>query len=95
MIAIGIPALKKISLSFPIAGICIVLGSVFQAVGDGYLSMISSIVRQIVILIPCAYILGKIGGLDSVWYAFVFAEFFALLIHVFFYRNEDKKKLQF
>lgn len=95
MLAIGIPALKKISLSFPIAGICIVLGSVFQAVGDGYLSMISSIVRQIVILIPSAYILGKIGGLNSVWYSFITAEFFALILHVVFYKNENKKKLQF
>lgn len=95
MLSIGIPALRRISLAFPLAGICIVLGSIFQAVGDGYISMIASIVRQIVVLIPSAYLFGKLGGLDAIWLSFLFAEFFSLVLHIIFYIREDKKKLQF
>lgn len=96
MLALGIPALKKISLSFPLAGICIVLGSIFQALGDGWISMVCSIIRQIVVLIPSAYFFGKIRGrVEDIWYSFLFAEFFALTLHIIFYKKEEKNKLQF
>ena len=91
MLEIGCPALKKISLSFPIAAFLIVIGALFQAMGDGYLSMITSIVRQIVLLIPAAFIFGRLWGLDAVWYSFIFAEAISAVMNVFFFRFELKK----
>ena len=90
MEAIGRTALTRISLTFPLAAISIILGSLFQSVGDGYLSMIISVVRQLVVLIPAAWILGKLYGLDAVWYSFVFAEIIALAMSLLFYRKEKK-----
>ena len=60
MLEIGIPALRVISLSFAFAGICIVISSSLQALGHGFLSMMISITRQLIILLPSAYILAKI-----------------------------------
>ncbi len=59
--------------------------------GDGYLSMIISIVRQIFVLIPVAWLLGRIHGLHTVWYTFAIAEVFALVLSVFFFFKEKKK----
>lgn len=95
MLAIGIRALRTISFSFPIAGFCITLGCTFQAVGDGYLSMINSIVRQIGFLIPFAWIFGKLGGLDAIWYAFLVAEVISCILNVLFFRMEQRTKLNF
>jgi len=96
MLRLGVPALRIISLHFPIAAICIGMGSVFQALGFSLYSMINSIVRQLVVLIPCAYVLGRVtGSVDAVWWAFIVAEMFSLaLTCVFFtriYKNVIKK----
>jgi len=91
MMAIGERCLKTISLSFPIASISIIMISLFQAKGDGYLSMIVSIIRQIVVLIPSAWLLGHFFGLDAVWYAFVIAEVVALTVSSTFFRMELKR----
>ena len=64
MISIGIPALRIISLSFIFAGYCIVVGSMFQALGNGIMSLIVSIGRQLVVLLPAAYLLSKSGNLN-------------------------------
>lgn len=74
MLSIGVPALKTISLSFPLAGFSICIGSVFQAVGKSYYSLITSVARQLVVLIPVAYLLSKLGDVNLVWYAFPLAE---------------------
>lgn len=74
LVSMGIDALKTISLSFPIVGIAIVGSTTFQAVGKGFTSMAISFLRQIIILLPVAYILGKYGQLSHVWYAFPIAE---------------------
>ena len=74
MTAIGIPALRTISISFLLAGFCIVCGSVFQALGNGVYSMIVSIARQLVVLLPVAYLLSKLGEVGYVWWAFPIAE---------------------
>lgn len=66
MLEIGIPALRVISLSFAFAGICIVISSSLQALGHGFLSMMISITRQLIILLPSAYILAKFGGIHAV-----------------------------
>ena len=70
MLEIGIPALRVISLSFAFAGICIVISSSLQALGHGFLSMMISITRQLIILLPSAYILAKFGGIHAVWWSF-------------------------
>lgn len=89
--AIGEVALRRISLTFPLAAVSITVGALFSAMGDGYISMISSIVRQLVFLIPCAWLFGKLGGLDAIWWSFAVAEIVALAITVFYFRRELKK----
>lgn len=78
MMAIGVPALKTISLSFILAAVNINFGASFQALGRSYYSMIVSFARQIVVLLPVAYLLSKTGVLDYVWYAFPIAEIASL-----------------
>ena len=86
MLRLGVPALRIISIHFPIAAICIGMGSVFQALGFSIYSMINSIVRQLVVLIPCAFVLGRVtGSVDSVWWAFLIAEMFSLLLTGIFF----------
>lgn len=74
MLSIGVPALRTISLSFVVAGFCIAMSSVFQAIGKSYFSMIVSFTRQLVVLVPAAYLLSKTGVLENVWWAFPIAE---------------------
>ena len=80
MIELGVPALKIISTSFILAGVCINLGSAFQALGKSYFSMIISFCRQIVVLLPAAYLLSKTGVLNNVWFAFPIAEVMSLTV---------------
>lgn len=75
---IGVPAFRAISLSFIFAGFCIIAGSVFQAVGNGLLSMIVSIVRQLLVLLPSAYLLSLSGNINLVWFSFPIAELASL-----------------
>lgn len=80
MMELGVPALKIISTSFILAGVCINLGSAFQALGKSYFSMIISFCRQIVVLLPAAYLLSKTGVLNNVWFAFPIAEIMSLTV---------------
>ncbi len=80
MIAIGVPALKIISFSFLLAGFNIVTSSVFQALGNGVYSLIISVVRQLVVLLPAAFLLSRTGELNHVWLAFPIAEIVALTL---------------
>ena len=80
MMELGVPALKIISTSFILAGVCINLGSAFQALGKSYFSMIISFCRQIVVLLPAAYLLSKTGVLNYVWFAFPIAEVMSLSV---------------
>jgi len=84
MLSIGIRALRTIGVHFLIAWYCIIAGSVFQAVGNGMYSLIVSVARQLVILIPAAYILARIGGLNLVWWAFPLAELMSLCVSTIF-----------
>jgi len=79
LMEIGVKALRIISLAFPVIGPAIVGGTTFQAVGKGMPSLILSFSRQILILLPLAFLLGKIGGLDLIWYAFPIAELIAVV----------------
>ena len=92
LLAIGVPALRTISVSFLAAGFCIVSGSVFQALGHGVLSLTVSIVRQLVVLLPTAFALSRLGELDAVWWAFPFAELFSTALSaLFLYRVYQKE----
>ena len=84
MIEIGVPALRTISLSFLLAGFCIICGTVFQALGCAVYSMIVSIARQLVVLLPAAYLLSLSGNVNYVWWAFPIAELMSLLITTLF-----------
>ena len=84
MIEIGVPALRTISLSFLLAGFCIICGTVFQSLGCAVYSMIVSIARQLVVLLPAAYLLSLSGSVNYVWWAFPIAELMSLLITTLF-----------
>ncbi len=75
----GVPALRTISICFPVAAVCIILGSVFQALGKAVNSMLVSIARQLVVLIPAAFLLSLSGTVAAVWWAFPIAEVASLL----------------
>ena len=91
MLEIGIPALRVISLSFAFAGICIVISSSLQALGHGFLSMMISITRQLIILLTSAYILAKFGGIHAVWWSFNIAEIASLTLSLLFFKHMYNK----
>ena len=84
MLEMGVPALRIISVHFPLAGICIVCGSLFQALGNAVYSMINSICRQIVVLLPAAYLLAQLGNVNYVWWSLPIAELMSLTMTVIF-----------
>lgn len=94
MLEIGVPALRTISLSFLFAGFCIVSGSVFQALGNGVYSMLVSIARQLVVLLPVAYLLSRLGNVNYVWFSFPIAEVVSLGMSVFFLIQINKKVIR-
>ena len=93
MLEIGVPALRIISLSFLFAGFCICTLSICQALGHGFLSLTVSLIRQLVVLLPTAFLLSKIGGLSLVWWAFPFAELFSVALCLFYLRRIFKKEI--
>ena len=93
MLAIGIPALRIIGIHFLIAWFCIVTGTLFQAVGSAVYSMYVSLARQLVVLLPAAYILAKLGGLAWIWWSFPIAEVMSMAITLVCLRLTMKKKL--
>lgn len=94
MLSIGVPALRTISYSFLFAGFCIVCGSLFQALGNGVYSMIVSIARQLLVLLPTAYLLSLLGEVNYVWWAFPIAELMSLAVTVFFLLRINKKVIK-
>ena len=84
MLSMGVPALRIIAVHFPIAAVCIVIGTVFQSLGNGVYSMINSIMRQIVVLLPAAYLLSLTGNVNNVWWSFPIAEMMSLIVTLFF-----------
>ena len=90
MLAIGIPALRTISISFLAAGACIIVGSSFQALGKGIYSMFVSICRQLVVLVPVAWLMSRTGNLNAVWWAFPIAEIMGVICTVTFFLHLNK-----
>ena len=92
MLAIGVPALRIICMSFALAGCSIVMSSVFQALGHGVLSMFISLIRQLIVLLPCAFILALIGkhnggNVSYIWWSFDIAEIASLTTSLLFFRH--------
>ncbi len=93
MLRIGVPALRTISLAFVGAGYAIVLSSTFQALGKGLYSMFVSIARQLVVLVPAAWLLSRTGQLSAVWWAFPIAEIMSALVSTLFFLHLKKTLL--
>lgn len=85
MLQIGIPALRIICLSFPVAGLCITMGSIFQAFSKSIYSLIISVGRQLVILIPAAWLLSQTNNINLVWLAFPIAEIASLALSTYYF----------
>ena len=87
MESIGIPALRIISFHFPLAAVGIVLGSIYQAFSKSIYSLILSLCRQLVVLIPSAWLLARTGIVTNVWFSFLIAEVVSLVLSLIFFRK--------
>jgi Na+-driven multidrug efflux pump len=85
LLRLGIPALRIIGLHYPLAAVAIVLGSVFQAFSKSYFSLFVSLGRQLVILIPVAWLLSMTGSVTNVWWSFPISEVVSLMLTVIFF----------
>ena len=94
MLSIGIPALRLISLSFLLAGFNIIRISTMQALGHGVVSLTISVLRQLVVLLPSAFIFSRIWGLNATWISFPLAEVVALLITIVLFRKVYYNEIQ-
>ena len=94
MMGIGVVALRVISLSFLLAGICIIGSSSLQALGHGLFSMLISFGRQLLVLLPAAYLLAQTGNLDLVWYSFPIAEVASLALTTTFLLRVYRKSIR-
>ena len=94
MLSIGVPALRIISLSFLFAGYCIIVGSVFQAMGNGVYSLIISVARQLVCILPLAYFFAKVFGLHAVWYSIPLAEITSVVLSSILFRKIYVEKIK-
>lgn len=94
MLEIGIPALRIISLHFILAGYDIIGGSLCQALGNAVYSMLTSICRQLLVLLPAAYLLAQLGNINYVWWSFPIAELSAVLMNTFFLLKTNKNIIQ-
>ncbi|NLC62816.1 MAG: MATE family efflux transporter [Thermoanaerobacterales bacterium] len=93
MLSIGVPALRIISLSYIFAGTSIVSSSIFQAFGNGLLSLLTAASRQLVVLLPVAYGLSLLGDVNFVWWSYPIAEIASLVLSVMFLKYIYYKKI--
>ena len=91
---IGRAALRTISWSFPIAAICIVLGASFQALGNGIYSTVTSLARQMFVLLPVAYLMSLTGDVNKVWLAYPVAEIVSGAVTMYFFIKIYKQKIK-
>lgn len=91
MLTIGVPAMRIIAVHFCLAGFCIIAGSVCQAIGNPFYSLIVSVCRQLLVLVPVAWLLSKTGRLELVWWAFPIAELCSLLLSSIFLAKTMKQ----
>lgn len=93
LLAIGVVALRIISTHFFFAGFDIIIISSLQALGKGLSSMFISFTRQLIVLLPVAYLLSLTGNLDAIWWAFPIAEIASIILSLFFLRHAYKKEI--
>ena len=93
-LTMGIRALRTISWCFPVAAVCIILGSTFQALGTGIYSTIVSLCRQMLVLLPAAYLLSLTGDVNLVWWAWPIAEGMGLAMTVIFFLRNYRRKIK-
>ena len=93
-LSIGRAALRTISWSFPVASFCIVLGASFQALGNGIYTTLTSLCRQMLVLLPVAYLLSLTGDVDKVWLSFLAAEIASAAATFYFFRRIYREKIQ-
>lgn len=91
MLDIGVPALRIIGLHFPIAAVSIILITTIQALGHAFYSMLVSIGRQLLVLLPAAYILSRLGGLSEIWWAFLIAELMSVTLSLCFFLRVKRR----
>ena len=93
-LALGRVCLRTISYSFPIAAVCIILGACFQALGNGIYATITSMARQLVVLLPVAYLMSLTGNVNLVWLAFPAADLVSGIITVAFFLRIYRQKIK-
>ena len=91
---IGCSALRIISWHFPVAALCIILGASFQALGNGIYSTITSLCRQMLVLLPAAYLLSLTGEVTNVWLAWPIAEIASLVVTVLLFVRIYRQKIK-
>ncbi len=94
MMAIGVPALRIISLHFPLAAVSIILSSAFQALGKGMYSLVMSVSRQLLVLLPTAYLLGRFVSLNALWLCFPVAEVVSITMAIFLCRGLYEREIK-
>lgn len=95
MLRIGVPALRIISISFLFAGYCIIIGSVFQALGNGFYSLVVSVARQLVCILPLAYLFAQLfQSTQYVWWAFPLAEIISVFLSTLLFKKTYDKKIK-
>jgi len=92
--AMGCSALRTISWCFPFAAVCLVLSGCFQAMGNGIYSTVVSLFRQMVVLLPAAYLLSLTGNVNNVWLSYPIAEFVSCGVTMFFFLRIYRRKIQ-
>ncbi len=90
MLEIGCAALRIISIHFPVAAVSIVFGSVCQALDRSVFSFLASFIRQVLALLPAAYLLSLTGNVNLIWWAFPISELFSITCTSLFVRNAFK-----
>ena len=91
---IGRAALRTISWSFPVAAVCICLGASFQAMGNGIYATITSLARQMLVLLPVAYLMSLTGNVNNIWWAYPIAEIVSGSLTVFFFLRIYRQKIK-
>ena len=91
ILAIGVVAFRIIAISFVFAGVDIIGGTVFQAIGNPIHSLVMSVMRQLVIILPAAYLLSFMGTVDAVWWSYPLAEIASFILCIIFMRKTLKK----
>jgi Na+-driven multidrug efflux pump len=94
MLAMGTIALRIIALHFPLAAIGIVFGSIFQAFGKSFYSLMVSLGRQLIVLIPAAYLLSLTRNVNNVWWAFIIAEVVSLMLSLMFFKKLYRDEIE-